>query len=326
MTHPPQTRRNKHAVARLARLLASEPRAWSRGELVDATSEHTITAALRADVAVHAAPGLYVATEHRTHPKALVDVASKWAAPEGAVGGAAALWVHGLLPDAPARITIIAPHVFKRAPLPFAALRRFTITIPHQGVGAVTTVPPADAVIQAWAELEPARRVGVILNAMRMGRLDAEFVGQRLAAYPRVRGRSALQSLLAEFGAGATSFLEHRARTQVFAGPEFGDIVWQAPVVAQGRKYVVDMFEPAARLAVELDGRTYHGDNVARLRDLERDAHLATVGVSTLRLTYDDIMRRPEWCRRVVLLALRARAGRSTSIEEQDRRNSPLTG
>ncbi|NTV39639.1 MAG: DUF559 domain-containing protein [Demequinaceae bacterium] len=95
--------------------------------------------------------------------------------------------------------------------------------------------------------------------------------------------------------------------------------------MAQGRKYVVDMFHRATRLAVELDGRTYHGDNAARLRDLERDAHLATVGVSTLRLTYDDIMRRPDWCRRTVSLALGARAGRSTSIRERDHGQSPPT-
>lgn len=309
MAHLAQNQRRKHGVARLARLLASEPRSWTRGELVAATSEHTITAAVRAGAAIHAAPGLYIAAEHLTHPRALVDVASKWAAPMGAVGGAAALWVHGLVVAAPARVTIIAPHVFKREPLPIAIVRRFTIDIPRHEVRGVTTVSPADAVVQAWVELEPARRVGVIIDAMRAGCLDAELVSRRLAAYPRVRGRSALLRVLAEFGSGATSFLEYRARTQVFGGGEFGGFQWQAPIVARGHRYVLDMFHPAARLGVELDGRAFHGDNSARLRDIERDAHLATVGVSTLRLTYDDIMRRPEWCRRTVLLALRARAG-----------------
>ncbi len=256
----------------------------------------------------------------------MVDVASKWAAPLAAVGGAAALWVHGLTQTPPARVMIIAPHIFKRARLPFTVVSRFTIEIAHQQCGGVTTVPPCDAVIQAWAELEPALRVGATLDAMRAGRLDAARVGQRLAEYPRVRGRSGLATVLAEFGDGATSFLEYRARTQVFRGLEFRDFEWQAPVTVRGHRYVLDMFYRAALLAIELDGRAFHGDNDARLRDIERDAHLATVGIATLRLTYNDVTRRPEWCRRTVSLAVRARTGRSLAIRDQELGESPPAG
>lgn len=317
--------RSRPAVARLGLLLSSAPRAWTREELVAATSGHTLTFALRSGIAVYAAPGLYIAPQHLTDPLALVDVASKCAAPLAAVGGAAALWVHGLMQTPPARVTIIAPHVFKRTRLPFTLVRRLTIEIEHRRVGAVTTVSPSDAVIQAWAEIEPARRVGATLDAMRAGRLDAALVGRRLAEYPRVRGRSGLARVLAEFRDGATSFLEYRARTQVFCGAEFRDFEWQSSVAVRGHRYVLDMFHRAARLAIELDGRAFHGDNDARLRDIERDAHLATAGIATLRLTYNDVTRRPEWCRRTISLAVQARTGRSVSISDRERGESPRT-
>lgn len=323
MAIPPHPKRTKPAVARLGRILASSPRAWTREQLIDATSDHTITAALAAGVAFRAAPGLYIAAEYLADPKTLIDVASKWAAPVGAVGGVAALWVHGLLETPPTHVMIVAPHAFKRARLPFTKVRRFSIEIPHRQLRAVTTVPPIDAIVQAWPELEPTRRIGVTLDALRTGRLDASLVRQRLAEYPRVRGRSGLLRVLAEFGDGATSFLEYRARTRVFGDVEFSEFAWQAHVDVRGRRYVLDMFHRAGRLAVELDGRTFHGDNMARLRDIERDAHLATVDIATLRLTYDDIMRRPEWCRRTVAMALHARTGRLTTIENRERGESP---
>lgn len=325
MTTPTKINRSKPAVTRLKRLLESAPRAWSRAELIEVSSDHTVTSAVRAGVAVHAAPGLFVAAEHLTHPRARLDVASKWAAPASAVGGAAALWVHGLIAAPPNRVTIIAPHAFKRAPLPFTAVRRFTIDIAHRSVGGITTVPPLDAIIQAWVKFDPAQRIGTTLDAMRAGRLDAQLVRQRLDEYPRVRERSALSMLLAEFGGGATSFLEYRARTQVFSGLQFREFVWQAPLNVRGTRYVLDMPHRSARLAIELDGRAFHGDNEARLRDIQRDAELATVGIATLRLTYRDIMGRPEWCRRTALLALQARAGRSTSIEGPEQGDSPRT-
>jgi len=323
MTTPAKIYRSRPAVTRLKRLLESAPRAWSRAELIEAASDHTVNAAVRAGVAVHAAPGLFVAAERLTDPRARLDVASKWAAPAGAVGGVAALWVHGLLATPPTNVTIIAPHGFKRTPLPFTAVRRFTIDMAHRSVGGITTVPPIDAVVQAWVEFDPARRIGATLDAMRAGRLDAQLVRQRLDEYPQVRGRSALSMLLAEFGGGATSFLEHRARTQVFNGPQFRDFVWQAPLRIRGSRYVLDMLHRSALLAIELDGRAFHGDNEARLRDIQRDAELATVGIATVRLTYGDVMGRPEWCRRTVLLALQARAGRSTSIEGPEQGGSP---
>jgi len=323
MNAPAKINRSTPAVARLKRLVESEPRAWSRAELMEAASDHTVTAAVRAGVAVRAAPGLFVAAEHLTHPRALLDVASKWAAPAGAVGGTAALWVQGLIASPPTRITVIAPHGFKRAPLPFTSVRRFAIDMAHRSVGGVTTVPPIDAVIQAWSEFNPARRIGATLDAMRAGRLDAQLVRRRLDQYPRVRGRPALVTLLAEFGGGATSFLEYRARTRVFSGPQFRDFQWQAPCSVRGTRYVLDMLHRSSRLAIELDGRAFHGDNESRLRDIQRDAELATVGIVTLRLTYDDIMGRPEWCRRTVLLALQARTGRSASINDPKRGESP---
>jgi very-short-patch-repair endonuclease len=52
--------------------------------------------------------------------------------------------------------------------------------------------------------------------------------------------------------------------------------------------YIIDLYCPALRLAVELDGdihleRTHY--------DAQRDAHLATLGVTVIRIRNEDVIR-----------------------------------
>lgn len=57
--------------------------------------------------------------------------------------------------------------------------------------------------------------------------------------------------------------------------------------------YEIDALWAHARLAVELDSVKYHAHEGARRRDRARDAHLQRHGYTVLRLTWDDVTRRP---------------------------------
>ncbi len=279
-------------------MLDREPRAFRRAELVRAFSRHSLDAALARGEIVRLAPGVYVGAGNRDEPSARLEAASLWAGPRCAIGGRAALAAYGVVELGSSTITVVATRDNRRDPPPGVAIRRLSIAWSTVEANRANVVEPEDAVIQAWPELQRARRVGTVLDAIRKLELDPIAIRRRLDEYPRVRGRRGLDALLAVAADGVTSFLEHRARTRVFVGYEFASLVWQAPVRAGNRRFVVDALHRASGVALEFDGRAYHGDDAARRRDIERDALLAAQGLTVIRFTYDDVMGRPQWCRR----------------------------
>ncbi len=232
-----------------------------------------------------------------------------WVGRHGAVTGSSAARIWGLTDQDPTHVDAIAiPTANARTP-PWLRLRR--VALPHttftkDGVRVVTM---ADAVIQGWASLPVDRGVGFVIDAIRSGSLDARQLAARLREYPRLTRSRELARLLELLGRGVDSYLEYWARTRVFTGSTFRQCEWQVPVVACGARYVLDMVHRDSGVAVEFDGRQFHSDDGARRRDLERDANLAAEGMVTLRLTYEDIMTRPQWCRDRVLSTIAARLG-----------------
>ncbi|MFN8035723.1 MAG: DUF559 domain-containing protein [Acidimicrobiia bacterium] len=69
----------------------------------------------------------------------------------------------------------------------------------------------------------------------------------------------------------------------------------QYPVVTSGRRFTVDLAYPERLLAIELDGRVGHADDLSRQRDAERDTWLRLGGWDVLRFTYRDVRDRPDW-------------------------------
>jgi len=114
-------------------------------------------------------------------------------------------------------------------------------------------------------------------------------------------------SVIGAASAGAESHLETVALRRVFSTQEFSAFVRQHRVRANGSSYRLDMYHPATRIAVELDGAESHSAASQRLHDVERDAQLASVGITTIRFTYGDVVSRGSWCREIVRSALAAR-------------------
>lgn len=65
---------------------------------------------------------------------------------------------------------------------------------------------------------------------------------------------------------------------------------WLAPI--EGR---VDFAYPEARLLIEVDGRRWHSDEAAFMRDRQRDNLAQLAGWRTLRFTWKDLTTRPTY-------------------------------
>lgn len=287
--------------------LAGEHRAWARAELIERFGAAALRRTLISGAVVRILPGVYCAPRREREFVTRVSAASLWAAPQGLIGGRSALWIYGALTQEPNQVTVVAPrHTHIEVP-PWIRVRRCTTRLRAEQRQGLRVTPIVDAVILGWEEEVKSQRIGLVVDAVRGRFVTVAKVQRRLMDYPQLRARRALRRLLIELEQGVESFLEHRAMTTAFYGPEFCDFVRQAEVRSGGQRYVLDMVHPAAGIAVELDGRRFHSDDRARRRDLERDANVAAVGILTIRFTYEDIMSRPLWCRERVLTALKHR-------------------
>jgi very-short-patch-repair endonuclease len=168
--------------------------------------------------------------------------------------------------------------------------------------------PRERAVIDAWVESDRRDRLSVVLEAMRRSNLKGSAVLRELAKMPRVSGRRELIALLNEASDGIESFLEHRAHRTVLNTKDFRDLRRQVKFTALGNNYVVDTYHEASRTVIEFDGAAFHGTKEAKRRDNARDAALATLGLLTLRIGYDDVMSDPLRCREIIRRTVASRS------------------
>ncbi len=291
----------------------AEPRAFTRAELVRAFSSRQLDRAIRDCSIVRVLPSIYVGARHRARYPARVDAALLWAGDRAALGGMSAAHAHGFLEAPPPRVTLAAPRDARLRPPEWIVVIQPSVAWVAVTVAGARSVPALDALLQSWTQLPPDRAMSLLLDAARRGRFDAGDLRQRALSYPRLARRRALERLLADLARGPQSYLEHVAMTRVFNTYDFRGFTRQVPVRAPGRRYVLDMWHADARVAVELDGRLFHGDDAARRRDLARDTDLASMGITTIRLTFEDVTGRPQWCRARVRAAIAARQRRSAA-------------
>lgn len=290
-----------------AEWLAREPRAVSRADVLAHFTRHALDRDIRLGLVTHILPDTYVGSAHRNAFATRATAALVWAGPAAALGGTSAAFAHRLVAEEPPTVTLCVPRTTRLRGPEWIRVIQPSVDMARAHAGGLRVVPPLDAVIQAWSELGTGRGTALILNAVRRERITANALRVRASAYPRIRARRALIALLDPLDDGAESYLEHLAATRVFNTAEFRAFHRQHPVRAGGRTYVLDMYDDSARVAVELDGRAFHGEDASRRRDLERDADLASLGITTIRLTFEDVTGRPEWCRSRVRAALAAR-------------------
>lgn len=182
-------------------------------------------------------------------------------------------------------------------------------------VQGVDVAGPTDVAIQAWEQLGPRIGRDVVIETVRREFVTAQAIAARTLSYPTLKLRGPLIVLLDDLVDGIDSFLELQAAREVLVGPDFAGIARHVRIGPVRRRFEADFYHAGARLDIETDGKRHHNDDSRRRRDLERDAILASVGIQTIRLTFEDIMGRPRWCQRMIADAIRARSG--TQVQPQ---------
>ena len=161
--------------------------------------------------------------------------------------------------------------------------------------GLVTTGPARTIVDLAGTGIGLRRLRHVVQSAVTSGPLT---LGDLAGCLDRVGGRGVagsgrLRRLLAGLGHGEPApqselewrlaeLVDHRFRRQY------------RPPWYEGARGVVDFAEPASRTIVEADGRRWHASEQAMVEDRRRDRLAATNGWLVLRVTWSDVVDRPE--------------------------------
>ena len=66
------------------------------------------------------------------------------------------------------------------------------------------------------------------------------------------------------------------------------------PLVRLGRRIIPDFRWPRQRLVIEADGAAWHDGKLAREDDAERQAVLEACGERVIRVTWDQVVCRPD--------------------------------
>lgn len=249
----------------------------------------------------------YAATPIARTTRVRAAATSRWLGDRGVVGGTTAAFLMGLLASDPRVVHVVGrPRMHVRGP---AWMRiRHRAPEPRTVVtNGVLVAQPADVAIQAWEQLPSPASTNVVIEAVRCELTSAAIIAARARDYPTLRRRRELVALLDDLAGGIDSFLELHAAREVFVGPGFPTLERHVKVRTTTRVYEADFYHREARVDIETDGRRFHSRDDARRRDIERDVSLAATGTLTLRFTFEDIMGRPQWCRRQTMAAIDAR-------------------
>ena len=151
-----------------------------------------------------------------------------------------------------------------------------------------------------------AARAAVITTPRERQPRPAELRAQ-VAARPALPGRRDLLDLVTKVEGGSHSELEIWGVDRVLTGPGMPRFVRQFRIALPHWNVTLDAAIPELRVAIELDGAAFHGDQAARERDIRRDVALAALGWVVLRFSYRRITTEPDACRREILGVLAAR-------------------
>jgi very-short-patch-repair endonuclease len=182
-------------------------------------------------------------------------------------------------------------------------------------IGGLPVTDLSRAVVESWGlalgadggirDVERAR--AAVITTLRERQLRPAELRAEVAARPALPGRADLLDLVTKVEGGSHSELEIWGVDHVLTGPGMPRFVRQFRVVLPHAVVKLDAAIPELRMAIELDGAAFHGDQIARERDIRRDVALAALGWVVLRFSYRRITTEPDACRREILAVLAAR-------------------
>ena len=234
----------------------------------------------------------------------------------GPLSHTSALTAHGLLHEI-TRLDVTVPADSRVRPSRWLHVHRSRTPFGLTTARGLIATPVARAVVDTWGDAyrpsagrgcrDVAR--GALLRAVQRRRVTPSEVAKELRRRPNLPGRAELSHLLHLVEGGSQSELEIFGLQHVLTIPGLPECRRQYRVRLPSGTVFLDAAWPEVRLAVELDGAAFHGSEVARERDLRRDAALAALGWMTLRFSYRRATGNPAACRAQILATYRSRLG-----------------
>jgi len=294
--------RNTDAIP-LIEMPQRTPHAFRRDTLERRWSRPALRAAVQSGKVKRLLPGFYAASEHVDSTLTRAHAATAWVGSGSIALGEAAASAWGLC-ESPRIIVATAPLTMSRATPSWLTLKRLAEHPPSALWHGCPVALPARAVVTAYGSLPRDQADEMVYRAVRRRIVTPEELSRLISSLPSVRHRRALKSTVSATAAGSESFLETVGLKAVLASQEFACFIRQHHLRTDGAHYRLDMYDPATRTAVELDGAVAHESPGQRARDVRGDARLASTSIVTLRLTYRDLTERPAWCREIVTRTL----------------------
>ncbi|MGS0687200.1 DUF559 domain-containing protein [Nakamurella sp. GG22] len=235
-------------------------------------------------------PSVYGVAANPADPAVRLRATWLWAGDASAISGSAAAWWWGLTATPPTIITVIVTPPARRSD--------------RRGITVVRgTVDPRDADFRNWVRVTTVPRT--CLDLARQGEADRleAALRQRKADPPRLtqslergrgrRGQALARLAVSDVSTNPWAFSERVLHRHLV---EAGVQGWTAnpPVRLRGGVRHPDVAVEDLKLAIEMDGREFHGDAAAFETDRARHNEFVEAGWTVLHFTWKQLANHPQ--------------------------------
>lgn len=275
---------NRHPLPKAARSLAAhQSGVLSRRQLSDlGVGHHVIDRLVDEGVLHRLTPGIV------SHGPSVGWEGRAWAGvllggPHAVVGLQAAAHLWGIAKEAPDEVAIFAPVARS-----FRPGWRF-IKAERQGVREPTRTRLEETLLDLCSEADADRITALLADAISARRTTAKRLLTFIAQRPTLPHRALVREILGDVSIGAHSALERRFLVDVERPHHLPTAARQAHAHHNHRS---DALYEQFALLVELDSKAYHSGGAA-FSDMTRDNAHALLGITTLRLGWQQVTAQP---------------------------------
>ena len=275
----------------MAALASKQHGVVSRTQLIDlGFTRHSIRRRLEADRLTRLHPGVY-AVGHWALTSASRDFAAVFACgPQALLSHRAAGRRHNLLRGAAATIEVTAPRGCKPKPGIRIHRSRVVHTDDRDSLDGIAVTSVARTLVDL-ADVLSDRRLAAAVNEAEVQRVfDLRAIEETLSRLPGRAGRPRLERTLAAYTDPAGYSLTEAERLLLRLCSDYGLPQPQRVAIAG---YELDFYWRDARLAVEVDGATFHRTRRGFHEDRRRDRRLAVEGIQVARVPWLDLTETP---------------------------------
>ncbi len=226
----------------------------------------------------------------RLPPRSRVRAVWLWAGPGAVIAGEAAAWWWDLLPRLPALITVIVPP--SRALTKRPGVRIIRALVDRRDTrdeNWIRVTSPSRTCLDLARSANPDR----LADALRLRKVSHAELGLSLDRSRGRRGQARARAAVQEVRTNPWSEAERAAHLALRDAGVSGWVANPREHLSTGARYPDIAFEDA-KLAVEIDGRTYHDTAEAFDHDRARHNEFVHAGWVVLHFTRDQVMRDPQ--------------------------------